>query len=135
MGTPNKKLDKDMSVYEDVLVLKKVCRKGSEYLDSVNAQNVSEIKGLDIKARWICCSEIGSGKHFGFWATPRAVIQAELRGDSGCVHCMALREEDIITRAEFVVGCKAQDKSQEKSDRKALRAVNRFSNNYGLQRY
>ena len=76
---PNKKLSSNWEDYEDGHILKEVCGKGSKYLDTVNCKALWEIHGLDVKARWICTSYNGSGKHNDWWATPREVIQAELR--------------------------------------------------------
>ena len=119
MGKPNDKLTDDMTAYEDNHVLKQVCRKGSSYLDTVNCKALWEIKGFDVKARWICCSFEGSGAHVDWWATPRQVIRAELNGESGCPHCRALAEEDVVSKKEILAAIKVQDQRLKKADDKA----------------
>lgn len=130
MREPNVKLDDDMSVYEDNHVLKQVCRKGSEFLDTVNCKALWEIKGLDVLARWICIGFNGSGGHVDWWATPREVISAELRGESGCRHCRALEEEDVVSKKELLAAVKVQDKRIEKSERRGKKFANRLNSRY-----
>ena len=125
MGKPNKKLGDDITVYEDGHILKQVCRKGSEYLDSVNCKALWEIKGLDVKARWICTSYNGSGKHNYWWATPGEVIEREMAGESGCPHCRALEQEDVVSKKELLAAIKLQNASMKKADDKARASANR----------
>ena len=123
MDGPNKKLDPDLTVYEDNHVLKQVCRKGSSFLETANCKALWEIKGPLVKARWICLGINGSGAHVDWWATPLEVIQHELEGRSGCVHCRALEEEDIVSRKEFAAAVKEQNKQLKRQSNKGKRAA------------
>lgn len=118
---PNKKLSTDMSVYEDNHTLKQVCRKGSSYLDTANCKALWEIKSLDAKARWICNSIEGSGQHVDWWASPREVIAAEIRGESGCPHCREIATEEWVPKATWEKDLAVQEKHIASVEKKTKR--------------
>lgn len=122
MDGPNTKLSDDFSLYEDHAVLKEVCRKGSDYLQTVNCKALWEIEGLHVKGRWICLEHV---QHNDFWASPAMVIAAELEGQSGCPHCRKLAEEDVVERKEFLEAKKVHDERMDRSRQKSLRAAQR----------
>ena len=121
MNGPNEKLDPDLSIYDDNHVLKQVCRKGSSFLESANCKALWEIKGPLVMARWICTSFNGSGAHVDWWATPLDVITHELKGESGCPHCRALAEEDVVSKKELLAAVREQDKRIRKTEERGKR--------------
>ena len=100
-------------------------RKGSKYLDTVNCKALWEIHGLDVKARWICTSYNGSGKHNDWWATPREVIQAELARREDAPIAGRWRRRIVVSKKELLAAIKKQDASIKKADDKARSGANK----------
>ena len=128
MRKPNTKLEADLDVYEDNHILKQVCRNGSNYLDSVHCLVLWEIKGPQVLARWVCRDFPGA--HVNFWESPAAVIQHELKGESGCVYCRELAREETVDAATFKADLKVQNAAIEKQEKRSKKIANRSQSRY-----
>ena len=105
----------------DYKMLKQTVRKGGS-LKSVCAKALWEIKGMDVRARWLCNS---STHHSDFWATPREILTHEENKDSACPFCRELAQEDVVERAEFLRAKALHDARVKKSMQKAKSGMRR----------